>query len=163
MIADGFVRTVMKGRLVKKAVLVVAITLLAVVLSGCSSGIDPWRLQGTWEASVTNGNTTTVTHRLIIDGDTFHFAVLTLIPTGKKGTFSVDAFARPKEIDLFVSSDYIGEGSLQIVQNHDPAVEVYGIYEISKGVLKIQLSGDGARPVSFDSDEAVTLKRVDKG
>ena len=60
-----------------------------------------------------------------------------------------------------VATDYVGEGSLQVVQNHDPAVAVYGIYQISDGVLKIQLGDEGGnRPVSFDDQQAITLTRV---
>jgi len=145
----------------KKALLLVAVLFIAVSgLTSCS-GIDPWRLQGTWEASTTIGEATIVTHRLVIDGDTFDFVTLSLIPTGKSGTFSVDAFSSPKTIDLMVTKDYIGEGSLQVTQAHDPAVAVYGIYQISDGVLKIQLGDEGGnRPVSFDDGQAVTLSRV---
>ena len=58
----------------KRALLLVAVLFIAVSgLTSCS-GIDPWRLQGTWEASVTVGETTTITHRLVIEDNTFGLA-----------------------------------------------------------------------------------------
>lgn len=132
---------------------------LAVGLSGCLSGIDSYRLQGTWEVSVTNGNTTTITHRLVISESSFDLKTLSVIPTGRKGTFEVDILASPREIDLMVTADYVGEGAFQVVQNHDPALSVYGIYELSKDTLKLRLADDGTRPVGFD-DETLTFKRV---
>ena len=144
----------------KRALLLVAVLFIAVSgLTSCS-GIDPWRLQGTWEASVTVGDLTLVTHRLVIENDNFDFVDLSLIPTGKKGTFTVDVFSSPKAIDLMVDTTYVGEGDLQIVQTHDPAVLISGIYQISEDVLKIQFSDEGDRPVSFDEQQAVTLTRI---
>jgi len=144
-----------------RALLLAAVLFVAAIgLTGCS-GIDPWRLQGAWEASVTVGNATVVTHRFVIENDSFDFVTLSLIPTGKKGTFNVDVFTSPKSIDLMVATDYVGEGDLRIVQNHDPAVAVYGIYEISEDVLKVQFGDEGGdRPATFDDEEAVTLRRV---
>lgn len=128
-------------------------------LASCSC-IDSLRLQGTWEATTTIGNATIVTHQFVADGDTFDFATLTPVRAGRKGTFSISAFSDPREIDLMVSTEYVGEGSLQVVQTHDPAVVVYGIYQVSGDELKIQLGDSANRPAAFDED-AVTLKRVD--
>jgi uncharacterized protein (TIGR03067 family) len=139
----------------------VALLIVMSVLTSCS-GIDSWRLQGTWEAYTTIGNATITTYRLVIDEKTFDLKSLTLIPTGKSGTFTVDAFSDPKEIDLAVGKDYTGEGSLQLVQTHDPAVALYGIYQISGDELKIQFGDEGNRPQAFDDDKAITLNRVDE-
>lgn len=145
----------------KQLAIAAALILVASLLTSCS-GIDSWRLQGTWEAYTTIGNATITTYRLVIDKDTFDLKSLTLIPTGKSGTFTVDAFSDPKEIDLAVAKDYTGEGSLQIVQTHNPTVAVYGIYAIDGDELKLQFADEGNRPQAFDSDKVITLKRVEE-
>lgn len=141
-------------------ILVTAILVSLGGMTGCS-GIDSWLMQGTWEASATIGEITRTTHRLVIDDNAFEYTTLALVPTSKRGTFKADAFSNPKAIDMLVSSVHVGEGSLQIVQNHDPAIALNSIYQLSDGVLKIQFGeDDGARPTSFDEEKMVTLKRV---
>ena len=134
----------------------------AVGLAGCPGtacfGIDTCRLQGTWEASVTVGSTTTVTNKMVITDDAFVYTTLT---GGFEGTYKINALKDPKEIDFMVTRSWIGFGALQIVDS-TPRTNL-SIYSVSKDVLTVQVGDQVSRPVAFDNDKMVSLARTSSG
>jgi uncharacterized protein (TIGR03067 family) len=142
-----------------KLVVLVACVFAVIGFTGCPGtacfGIDGCQLQGTWEASVTVGGTSTVTNRMIITNDTFSYATLT---NGFEGTYKINALTNPKQIDFMVTRSYVGIGALQVV-NTNPETKL-SIYTVSKDTLTVQF-GDGAnRPGAFDSSEFITMAHI---
>ena len=143
--------------MLKKAVLLGVCVFAAVGLTGCPGtacfGIDTCQLQGTWEATVTVGSTTTVIHRMVIKDDTFQYT--TLGGGGFEGTFSIAALKDPKQIDFSITRTL---GLISI--SYNPPKTRYGIYDVSKDTLTVQFGGETQRPIAFDNDEAITMARV---
>ncbi len=128
-------------------------------LAGCPGvacfGVDTCQLQGTWEASVTNGNTTTVTNRMVVTDDAFAYSTQT---SGFEGTYKVNALTKPKQIDFMITKSWVGIGPLQVVDNTHKTT--FGIYAVSKDTLTVQFGDTGNRPAAFDNDKAVALAHI---
>ena len=148
--------------MLKNMVLLCACAFAAVGLTGCPGtacfGIDTCRLQGTWEASVTVGNTTTVTHRMIIKDDAVTYSTLT---NGFEGTYKINALKAPKQIDFMVTRSWVGVGALQVVDNTHKTI--LGIYSVSKDVLTVQFGDGSTRPAALDGGKMITLARISAG
>ncbi len=131
----------------------------AISLTGCPGvacfGVDTCQLQGTWEASVTNGNTTTVTNRMVITDDAFVYSTQT---SGFEGTCKVNALTKPKQMDFMITKSWVGIGPLQVVDNTHKTT--FGIYAVSKDTLTVQFGDTGNRPAAFDNDKAVTMAHI---
>ncbi len=146
-----------KGMFMFNKLVVLGVCVLAVVgLAGCPGtacfGIDTCRLQGTWDASFTAGNITTVTDRMVISNDTFTYATLT---SGFEGTYKINALTNPKQIDFMITKSWVGLGALQVVDNN-PDTKL-GIYTVSKDALAVQFGDQTTRPTVFDSDKTITM------
>lgn len=145
--------------MLKTSVLLGMCAAVAVSLTGCPGvacfGVDTCQLQGTWEKSFVVGETATVTDRIVITGNAFTYETLT---GGLEGTYEINPFADPKQIDLMITRSWVGLGALQVVD--DSFRTMLGIYTVSKETLVLQVSEDGAAPAAFDGDETITLAHI---
>ncbi len=147
----------------------VAVLVCLVGLSGCPGtaclGIDTCQLEGVWQTAPTEK---AVTQTVEIADNTIKWTgslagfSLPGIPFagGFSGTFEIDPWKRPKEMNITINRVFLG-GDTNIGVEVSPGRLVMGIYKVSRRELVVRLGTDELRPDAFDTEETVTLTRVD--
>mgnify|MGYP000953368712 CR=1 FL=1 len=130
-------------------------------LSGCPGvacfGIDTCQLQGTWQS--TSGS---LTYTIEIQDDTIKYThkytVLGIsVSSGFSGTFDIDATQRPKHMDISTTRIFTGGVGVDL----DTPEKVLAIYDVSRKTLSICMGTSDLRPDSLESDDTITLTRLD--
>ncbi|HNY86398.1 MAG TPA: hypothetical protein P5141_07250 [Candidatus Hydrogenedentes bacterium] len=142
----------------KRAFLVAVVSLVvAVGLSGCPGvacfGIDSCQIQGKWKTTIVDllgfSRDIFLTFQdgeFLYEGPTY----LTdggFLYNGDTGTYTVKAGKRPRQLDITVVR---GDGTKTWL----------GIYEVSAGMLQIQLGTDTLRPDALTLQDSWTLTPV---